>query len=135
MEQLQIAVCTEKKMTEKISEGIGALKQSSGVRIKTDWFYRREDLLYGMRRSKYAIVLIALTGALGMEAAIGAREENAAVPLIWISDEEAFALQSYRLQTKMFLVWPVSTQQICDAFLRCMENLPNILPGTERKEL
>lgn len=124
MKHIRIAVCAEKELYEDISSGIQAAEQRAGMCTNAEWFYKREDLVHGMRGRKYDIALIALNGALGMEAAIGAREESAAIPIVWISDEEAFALQSYRLQIKMFMVHPVSQQQICDAVLRCMEDLP-----------
>jgi two-component SAPR family response regulator len=133
MRYLKIAVLTEKGAGGDIDAGIKELERIDGIRADTDWYCRREDLLYGMRRVKYSIVVISLAGALGMEAAIGAREENSAVPIVWVSDEDAFALQSYRLHIKMFLVLPVTPQRICEALCRCMEDMPEKKTGTEEK--
>ncbi|MEG1858997.1 MAG: hypothetical protein RR193_01530, partial [Christensenellaceae bacterium] len=47
------------------------------------------------------------------------REEDGSAAIIWISDEEAFALQSYRLRVTMFLVNPATSEQISDALNRC----------------
>ena len=123
MKQVQIAVCTEKNICQEIAAGITDAQKEANICLETDWFFNREDLLYGMRRRKYEIVLVAVKGALGMETAIGAREESPSVPLVWISDEDAFALQSYRLKIKIFLVMPVTPDGICDAIMRCMEDV------------
>ncbi len=125
MQKMEMAVCAEESMAGAIEAGIDTFWHSSGIKMQTDWFDRREDLLYGMRGKKYAIVVVALFGALGMEAAIGAREENAGCSIVWISNEEAFALQSYRLQTKVFLICPVLPEHICGALWRCIEKCPD----------
>ena len=83
-------------------------------------FARREDLLYRLRRGSCDAVVVALQGALGMESAIGVRALDASVPLIWISDDEDFGMQSYRLRARMFLRFPVEEEQVTRALQRCV---------------
>ncbi len=66
-------------------------------------------------------LLIALPGAEGMETVITARRQNERVPLVWISDDEVFGVQSYRLHASMFLCLPVSEEDVAHALKRCDE--------------
>lgn len=83
-------------------------------------FARREELLYRLRRGNCDAVVVALPGALGMESAIGVRGLDARVPLVWVSDDEGFGMQSYRLRTRMFLRFPVEEEQMAQALERCV---------------
>ena len=67
--------------------------------------------------------VVALPGALGMEAATRIREEDHNAPLVWCSDDQLFAIHSYRLHCAMFLLLPVTADQIADALTRCFEQL------------
>ncbi|MEG2542892.1 MAG: hypothetical protein RSA64_06580 [Christensenellaceae bacterium] len=119
MKKIQIAVCADKLIAESVIEGIHLFEEKTKMVVEIDCFSRREELLYGMRKKKYEVVMVALFGALGMETVMGAREEDESAAIIWISDEEAFALQSYRLRVTMFLVNPATSEQISDALNRC----------------
>ncbi len=89
-------------------------------RVLWETFDRREDLLYRIRRGDYDAVVVAMPGALGMETALGVRAQDAAVPLVWISNDEVFALESYRLRANAFLCTPITEAQIADVLLRCL---------------
>ncbi|MEG0382954.1 MAG: hypothetical protein RR514_07050 [Christensenella sp.] len=121
MKEIRIAVCTEGQIYENITNGIHLFEEEINRVAETDVFLQREELLYGMRKKKYDIIIVDFAGALGMEAVIGARDEDGRVSIIWISDEEFFALQSYRMQTAMFLVKPVTAEQVKDALCRCTQ--------------
>ncbi|MBC8546554.1 hypothetical protein H8711_06350 [Clostridiaceae bacterium NSJ-31] len=123
MERLYIAVCTD-RCGDIIQQGAMMFEAQTGRHTELEWYARCEDLLYRLRETRYSAVIVDIGGAQGMEIAIGARGIDEAVPLVWISDDEGFALQSYRLRAKLFLVRPVDAQQITEALLRCAEPDP-----------
>ncbi|MEG1774383.1 MAG: hypothetical protein RR320_05980, partial [Oscillospiraceae bacterium] len=82
----------------------------------------REGLLYRLRNGPYDLVVVALPGALGMEAVLGVREKAPMIPLVWCSDDDVFALQSYRLRVTAFLRLPVDAHQAAVALNRCAED-------------
>ena len=74
-------------------------------------------------RPGWDAAVVALPGALGMEAATRIREEQPGAPLIWCSDDRLVAIHSYRLHCAMFLLLPVTAEQLADALIRCAEEL------------
>lgn len=106
--------------TDVLRRGAEAYARSTRKKLVLEPFARREDLLYRIRDGGYDAVLVALPGALGMESAMGVRAQDRSVPLIWISDDEVFALESYRLRVTLFLCLPVTTEQVTDALARCL---------------
>ncbi|MEG0177954.1 MAG: hypothetical protein RR573_00215 [Oscillospiraceae bacterium] len=88
--------------------------------ILLEWYHRREDLLYRIRSGEYDVVVVALPGALGMEAVLGVRDLAAKIPIIWCSDDDVFALQSYRLFVSTFLRLPVKAEQVAKALMQCI---------------
>ena len=103
-----------------LRRGIEEFSRRTGRGAVSECFARRETLLYRIRRGCCDAVLIALPGALGMESAIGVRGIDERIPLVWISDDEVFAMQSYRLKTRMFLSFPTTEKQVADALERCV---------------
>lgn len=77
--------------------------------------------LYTLAEKQWDAVLVALSGAEGMEAANSVREANPGVPLVWVSDDKAFGVQSYRLRAQMFLCLPVKKEEVVQALVQCFE--------------
>ena len=74
--------------------------------------------------SRYHAVVIAMTGAKGLEAAIQAKQLAPEVPLVWWTDDENFALIAYHLRISAFLSADCSDQELYEAIkpitkLRC----------------
>lgn len=101
--------------------GAEEFARQAGCEMTWEGFTRREELLYRMRDGCCDAVVVALRGALGMESVLGVRDINGAVPLIWISDDAVFAMQSYRMRVDMFLQHPVTADQVARAFRVCVE--------------
>ncbi len=78
--------------------------------------------LLSLAKEQWDAMLVFMPGAVGMEAANGARQVNEKAPLVWISDDEGFAVHSYRLKAKAFLRQPVTNDDIAEALVRCIEN-------------
>ena len=52
---------------------------------------------------RYAAGVVAMQGALGLEAATAMRERAPGLPLLWLSDDERFGPAAFDLRTAMFL--------------------------------
>lgn len=119
MEFRCLVLCTPEQ-TAFFQKSVHQFARQEGRCPAVECFARREDLLYRLRRGSCDAVVVALQGALGMESAIGVRALDASVPLIWISDDEDFGMQSYRLRARMFLRFPVEEEQVTRALQRCV---------------
>ncbi len=71
--------------------------------------------------SPWDLIIVAAPGAEGMETVITAREAAPETPLLWCSDDAAFAVASYRLRCSLFLPLPLQPDQVRDAMARCLE--------------
>ena len=73
------------------------------------------------RRSRYHAVVIAMTGARGLEAAIQAKQLAPETPLVWWSDDKNFALIAYHLRIPVFLPADCSDQELYEAIKPIMK--------------
>ena len=80
-----------------------------------DELWNEKQLSQALRRSRYHAVVIAMTGAKGLEAAIQAKRLAPEVPLVWWSDDENFALIAYQLRIPAFLPTDCSDQELYEA--------------------
>ena len=60
-------------------------------------------------------LVIAMTGARGLEAAIQAKQLAPETPLVWWSDDKNFALIAYQLRIPVFLSIDCSDQELYEA--------------------
>ena len=88
--------------------------------MEFDEFYRPEDVR-GVSRFRYGACVVAMAGAMGLEAAIAVRERDADVPLLWLSDDSQFGLEAFRLQAVMFLGLDCSDQELEEAMRKVYE--------------
>lgn len=75
--------------------------------------------LGALRSGSPDIIFITVPGAKGMEAAIAARDTCGSVRLVWLSDDEAFGAQSYRLGCDFFTAKPINDAVVADAMAHC----------------
>lgn len=64
------------------------------------------------------VFIILKKGAKGMEGAYRAKEVNPDGVVLWFSDDEAFGVQSYRLECSYFALKPVTAEKYIHAFGR-----------------
>ncbi|MFQ8812175.1 MAG: hypothetical protein ACLR8X_03035 [Gallintestinimicrobium sp.] len=81
----------------------------------------RSRLSQALRRSRYHAVVIAMTGARGLEAAIQAKQLAPETPLVWWSDDKNFALIAYHLRIPVFLPADCSDQELYEAIKPIMK--------------
>ncbi len=94
------------------------------------WFMQYRNLDFSMPKDYDAylaalgeespdIIFISLPGALGMEAAMAARETCRGAHIVWFSNDEAFGAQSYRIGCDYFSSVPVSPVSVSKAMSHC----------------
>ena len=114
-------------LKQVLREGGTAFTQRTSVPVELTCFDDPIALYSGLDGGlRWNLVLVAIPGAPGMEAATRVREAYPQVPLIWCSDERLFGIHSYRLRCAMFLLLPVTAEQVAGALTRCMEEIGGI---------
>ena len=83
--------------------------------------FTEEQLVKAVNRKKFDGAIIALDGAEGLEGVNALREHQKSLPIIWMSNDEQFALISYRYKVTMFLTKPYQLDELEEAMIRVME--------------
>ena len=65
------------------------------------------------------LIVVLADGADGMEGFIAAKNAGKNMPVIWLSDEEGFGAQSYRLGCTYFHKKPIPTEKLREALNKC----------------
>jgi len=68
-------------------------------------------------------VFILMDGAIGMEGVIAAKNLHPHIPVVWISNDKGFGIQSYRLGCVFFSDKPLTENKIITALARIEQNL------------
>ena len=111
---MKIALCTELRNVEWFESRLRSLFDGDG-QLVIDELWNEKQLSQALRRSRYHAVVIAMTGARGLEAAIQAKQLAPETPLVWWSDDENFALIAYHLRISAFLSADCSDQELYEA--------------------
>ena len=121
---LRCCCLCEDDLEQVLREGGRAFSQETNITVELTYFTDPIVLYSNLGSGLYwDVVLVALSGALGMEAATRIREEYPNKPLIWCSDDRLFGIHSYRLHCAMFLLLPITAEQVAAALTRCMGEL------------
>ena len=91
------------------------LFRSGDGQLAIDELWNENQLAQALRRSRYHAVVIAMTGAKGLEAVIQAKRLAPETPLVWWSDDKNFALIAYQLRISAFLPADCSDQELYEA--------------------
>ena len=111
---MKIALCTELRNVEWFESRLRSLFDGDG-QLVIDELWNEKQLSQALRRSRYHAVVIAMTGARGLEAAIQAKQLAPETPLVWWSDDKNFALIAYQLRISAFLPADCSDQELYEA--------------------
>ena len=111
---MKIALCTELRNVEWFESRLRSLLDGDG-QLAIDELWNENQLTQALRRSRYHAVVIAMTGAKGLEAVIQAKRLAPETPLVWWSDDENFALIAYQLHIPAFLSIDCSDQELYEA--------------------
>ena len=115
---MKIAICAPFMQSDLWQERLQ--KASPGHELEFDEFYRPEDVR-DVPRFHYEACVVAIAGAVGLEAAIAARERDADVPLLWFSDDDQFGLEAFRLRAVWLLGLDCSDGELKEAMRRVYE--------------
>ena len=65
------------------------------------------------------LIVVLADGADGMEGVIAVKNSGRDMPVIWLSDDEGFAPQSYRLGCNYFHKKPITLERLKEALTKC----------------
>ena len=65
------------------------------------------------------LIVVLANGADGMEGVIAAKNADSDTPVIWLSDDEGFGAQSYRLGCTYFHKKPIPLEKLKEALHKC----------------
>lgn len=65
------------------------------------------------------LIVVLADGADGMEGVIAVKRSGSDMPVIWLSDDEGFAVQSYRLGCNYFHKKPITLEKLREALTKC----------------
>ena len=86
--------------------------------LEFDEFYRPEEVR-SIPGFQYDAGVVAMKGALGLELATALRERSAALPLLWLSDDEKFGLAAFDLGAAMLIPLNCTDRELADGLRRC----------------
>ena len=115
---MKIAICAPFMQSDLWQERLR--RASPGRHLEFDEFYHPEDVRVASR-FRYGACVVAIAGAVGLEAAIAARERDTDVPLLWLSDDDQFGLEAFRLRAVMLLSLDCSDQELEEAMQKVYE--------------
>lgn len=84
-------------------------------KYSSEWEDFREQLV----QWDPGLVIIIWNGAVGMEGAYLVRNQRPELPIFWFSDDDAFSIQSHRLDCNYFSIKPITPEKFQKAFQRC----------------
>lgn len=78
-----------------------------------------EEFQCALTNRSYNIVIVTADNAMGMEGVIAVRNARPELPVIWLSNDRGFGLQSYRLKCTYFGIKPITDELLERALTRC----------------
>ncbi len=120
MEFCCIGICKQKDFF-LLQDAVGEFIRRTGKSMTYHACSNAQELFH-LAQKDWDAMLVFWAGAEGMEIANGARQANSKTPLVWISDDRAFATHSYRLKAKAFLCQKITKEDIAAALMRCTED-------------
>ncbi len=91
-----------------------------------------DDFISEFPRQESQALIVARRGADGMESARNAKIMQPHVPLVWLSDDPGFGVESYRIGCSYFSAEPVTQDLLAAALARCREDSRSENKGLEK---
>ncbi len=94
---------------------------SNTLKTPLDCYYYEtyDDFIKGFPRDTSQAVIVARRGADGMECARNAKLMQPAIPLVWLSDDPGFGIESYRIGCAFFSAEAISEKLLSTALNKC----------------
>lgn len=109
---MDIVLCAPLMESEEL---IKIIKMKKNVKI--DGIINGSQLEEILHMKKYDVAIVALNGARGLEAIVKIRDFDKRLPIIWISNDEYFALISYRYRVHMFIQKPFKEDELLESIM------------------
>lgn len=116
---MKIAIFADGEEQALIQKTLLNWAEEAGYYLSLEIYISQTQFLRAMNTQRFDAVFLSMPGVLGMEAAIGARGMDPNVPLVWASDDQMLAIQSYRLHARFFLLRPSKPEQLLEGLERC----------------
>jgi hypothetical protein len=92
-----------------------------------------DDFLSYLSEEEPQAVFILADGAIGMEGVIAVKNFYPMCPVVWISNDKGFGIQSYRLGCVFFAEKPLTERTTRLAFQRVKQSILNSKPAQENR--
>ncbi len=110
---MRLLLCGKKDESESIIEAVKALPLGLADYIIVDDYELIHQSIVDVNINT---AIVYENGANGMECVYRIKESNCDIPIIWFSDDNNFAVQSYRLNCAYFGKKPITVEKLQKAF-------------------
>ncbi len=117
---MKITVYTDEGRQNELSALIESALPFKDKITRYELFKNYDDFLEHLSNTHCDIVIIAIDGAEGMESARAVKILKPLAPLIWLSDDNGFGPESYRVGCTYFSASPISDKTLTFALDRCI---------------
>ncbi len=116
---MKITIFTHDEEVGRFEKLTAELSCSSKRPLECVYYVTYDDFIKGFPMDESQAVVVARRGADGMECARNARLMQPTVPLVWLSDDEGFGTESYRIGCAYFSAGQITEDLLSTALNRC----------------
>ncbi len=116
---MKITIFTHAEEVPGFEQLMAALSNARGMPLECNYYETYDDFIKGFPRDKSQAVIVARRGADGMECARNAKLMRPSVPLVWLSNDNGFGVESYRIGCAFFSAEPLTHELLSTALARC----------------
>ncbi len=116
---MKISVFTYKEDIERIERFFSELLEENSIFHSWTFYDNYDDFIFGFQNDNSHAALIARRGADGMESVRAARLLKPSTSLIWLSDDNGFGTESFRIGCQYFSAEPITKKLLSNALSRC----------------
>ena len=91
---------------------LGGIAEGDALELRIHLLHEVDELRHCMVTQSPDLVISLADGTAGMEAIYLVRKYDAALPVLWFSDDPGFAMQSHRLECSYFSVKPLTAEKM-----------------------
>ncbi len=117
---MKITVFTHTEQAKDFAAMLTALSRDRAL-LQYRLFETYDDFIQGFTQEESQAVIVARRGADGMESARNAKLLQPSVPLVWLSDDPGFGVESYRIGCAFFSSEPITESLLKLALRKCNE--------------
>ncbi len=116
---MKITILTHTEQVPGFRQLMASLSGSFKTPLDCSYYESYDDFIRGFPRDTSQAVIVARRGADGMECARNARLMRPSVPLVWLSDDRGFGIESYRIGCTYFSAERVTEELMSAVISKC----------------